>query len=127
MSIEVITPRFCETDALGHINNVSYAAWLEQGRMAFFVDTKDPFNTPLILAKLEINYRNESFHGTQVEVHTHLAHLGNSSFALSQNIYQKELLVVEARAVLVQFDFDNKEAMPFNDEQRAFWQKFLKD
>ncbi len=125
MSIEVITPRFCETDALGHINNVSYAAWLEQGRMGFFIESKDPFNTPLILAKLEINYRNETFHGTQVAVHTHLANLGNSSFTLSQNIYQKELLVVEANAVLVQFDFENKETMPFNEEQRVFWQQFL--
>jgi len=93
--------------------------------MGFFIESKDPFNTPLILAKLEINYRNETFHGTQVEVHTHLANLGNSSFTLSQNIYQKELLVVEANAVLVQFDFENKETMPFNDERRVFWQQFL--
>ncbi len=126
MSIEVITPRFCETDALGHINNVSYAAWLEQGRAGFFIESKDPFDTRLILAKLEINYRSEAFHGTQVEVHTHLARLGNSSFTLSQNIYQKQLLVVEASAILVQFDFKNKKSMPFNDERRGFWQGLVK-
>ncbi|MGH1370708.1 MAG: acyl-CoA thioesterase [Cellvibrionaceae bacterium] len=125
MSIEIITPRFCETDALGHINNVSYAAWLEQGRMGFFIDTKDPFDTPLILAKLEINYRNETFHGTNVEVHSHLARLGTSSFTIAQNIYQNELLVVEAKAVLVQFDFDNKRSIAFNEEQRAHWERFL--
>ena len=125
MSIETITPRFCETDALGHINNVSYAAWLEQGRMGFFIAAEDPFDTPLILAKLEINYRNETFHGTNVEVHSNLAELGNSSFTIAQNIYQNDLLVVEAKAVLVQFDFENKHSLPFNDEQRAFWQKFL--
>lgn len=126
MSIEVITPRFCETDALGHINNVSYAAWLEQGRMGFFIESKDPFDTPLILAKLEINYRNETFHGTKVEVHSHLAQLGTSSFTMAQNIYQNDVLVVEAKAVLVQFDFENKHSIPFNDEQRTHWEQFLK-
>ena len=125
MSIEIIKPRFCETDALGHINNVSYAAWLEQGRMGFFIAAKDPFDTPLILAKLEINYRNETFHGTDVEVHSNLANLGKSSFTISQNIFQNDLLVVEAKAVLVQFDFDNKQSLPFNEEQRAFWQSLI--
>jgi len=126
VTIEVITPRFCETDALGHINNVSYAAWLEQGRMGFFMASKDPFNTPLILAKLEINYRNETFHGTNVEVHTDLAVLGNSSFTMSQNIFQKGVLVVEAHAVLVQFDFENKHSVPFDEARRAHWQQFIK-
>ncbi len=125
MSIEIITPRFCETDALGHINNVSYAAWLEQGRMGFFIESKDPFNTPLILAKLEINYRNETFHGTNVEVHSRLAHLGNSSLTIAQNIYQNQLLVVEAKAVLVQFDFDNKHSIAFDPQQRAHWEALL--
>ena len=30
-----ITPRFYETDALGHINNASIAAWFEVARIRF--------------------------------------------------------------------------------------------
>jgi len=40
-----IKPRFCETDALGHINNTSVPMWFEQGReplFEFFVPTMKP-------------------------------------------------------------------------------------
>ncbi|WP_439133272.1 acyl-CoA thioesterase [Pseudomaricurvus sp.] len=117
--IETITPRFCETDALGHINNVSYAAWLEQGRMSYFMAHLDKDRNPFMMVKIEINYRNETFHGTDVEVHTHLARLGNSSLTLSQNIYQSGNHVVESATTLVNYDFTNKCSLPFNDEQRA--------
>jgi acyl-CoA thioester hydrolase len=31
-----MTVRFCETDALGHVNNVSYFIYFEQGRVDLF-------------------------------------------------------------------------------------------
>ncbi|GAB3113528.1 acyl-CoA thioesterase [Aestuariicella hydrocarbonica] len=126
MSIDIITPRFCETDALGHINNVSYAAWLEQGRTGFFTRNAPHKHSPLMLVKLEINYRHESFHGTDVEVHTHLTKLGNSTFTLAQTIFQKQVVVVEAISVLVRFDSQNKRSLPFDDVSRAHWSALLK-
>lgn len=117
--IETITPRFCETDALGHINNVSYAAWLEQGRMRYFMTHLDKDRNPFMMVKIEINYRNESFHGTDVEVHTFLSRLGNSSLTLSQNIYQNGNHVVESTTTLVNYDFDNKCSLAFDETQRA--------
>ncbi len=119
---EIITPRFCETDALGHINNVSYAAWLEQGRTGYFKTHTPGGFSPLILAKLEINYRNEAFHGTLVEVQTCLEKLGNTSFTLAQKVYQGDQLVVEAHSVLVNFDHGLKQKAPFNDSERLHWQ-----
>jgi len=35
MSKITISPRFCETDANGHINNVAFAAWFETGRLSY--------------------------------------------------------------------------------------------
>lgn len=34
--------RFCETDALGHINNTSYFIYLEEARIAFFEEMEHP-------------------------------------------------------------------------------------
>lgn len=125
MNIEIITPRFCETDALGHINNVSYVAWLEQGRTEFFRVNKIGKHSPLILAKLEINYCNEGFHHDKAQVHTAIAKLGNSTFHISQKVYQNEKLLIDASAVLVQFDLTNKHSLPFTSEQRAHWESLI--
>lgn len=34
--------RFCETDALGHINNTSYFIYLEEARIAFLKKWEHP-------------------------------------------------------------------------------------
>lgn len=36
MDITVITPRFSETDMLGHISNTAMPVWLEGAREGFF-------------------------------------------------------------------------------------------
>lgn len=54
-----LSPRFNDTDCLGHINNASIATWFEEGRkeiFKFFVPDLSPKEWNLIVARTEIDY-----------------------------------------------------------------------
>ncbi len=124
MSIEVIKPRFCETDALGHINNVSYVIWLEQARMQFIIDhlipdLRDWSTVPYVVARIELNYKAETDYTSEVEVDTRILSIGSSSVTLCQQISQHNVLVVDAIVVMVHFDPQSKKATPFSEEQHS--------
>jgi acyl-CoA thioester hydrolase len=59
----VETVRFSDTDAHGHVNNVSFAAYLETGRTVFGRACGLPVGlkhaTHMVLARVEIDYRAE--------------------------------------------------------------------
>ncbi|GEM_PF-174545 len=108
---QTITPRFYETDALGHINNVSIAGWLEVSRMGYiasFDNTDDVSANNWALASVQIEYVAETFFGADVELRISGAHVGNSSLTIDSEIWQNEQLTVRAKAVLVYFDATNK-------------------
>ena len=71
MTYEIsIRPRVSETDMLGHINNVSVIAWLEEGRsymMRQFVRQWDDL-PPFVIARLEVDYQAQIFFGMEVTV-----------------------------------------------------------
>ena len=75
-----ISPRFYETDALGHINNASIAAWFEVARMHFLksLEGSEPSAAKdWILASLHIDYVAETFFGTDVTARITEACVGN--------------------------------------------------
>ena len=102
-----ISPRFYETDALGHINNASIAAWFEVARMHFMgsLEGREPSAAKdWILASLHIDYVAETFFGTDVTARITEACVGNSSLTLSCEMSQGDKLTVKGRAVLVYLD-----------------------
>lgn len=112
-----IQPRFAETDALGHLNNTTLPIWFEQARtpiFKLFVPDLAPKNWNLILAKIEVEFVREIFYGFDVEVKTGVERIGNSSFVVYQEVWQREALAAKGRATMVHFDHKNKcsEAIP---------------
>ena len=106
-----ITPRFYETDALGHINNASIAAWFEVARITFLESLGDPtaaatFNW--ILASLKIDFIAETFYGTDVIATVTNALVGNSSLTVTCEMVQAGKLTVRGTAVLVHMDLATK-------------------
>lgn len=120
MITTTIEPRFCETDAYGHIGNVSFAIWIEQSRASVLNAYPRIWDWKLILVKLEIDYRAETFFGTDVSLTTSVGTIGNSSFSMHTKIYQNDQLVAEGKSVLVKYDFETKKSQPFDDEQRTY-------
>ncbi|MCB1705115.1 MAG: acyl-CoA thioesterase [Halioglobus sp.] len=116
-----ISPRFYETDALGHINNATIAAWFEVVRLRFIdtlagdsgMDTRS-----WILASLQIDFLDETFYGSDVTGKVVDATIGNSSFTLHCEMSQGDRLTVRGKAVLVHMDVASKKPQRVPDVLR---------
>ena len=116
-----ITPRFYETDALGHINNASIAAWFEVARITFLESLADQTAasaTKWILASLEIDFVAETFYGTDVVATVTGASPGNSSLKVICEMSQGGKLTVRGTAVLVHVDAVAKKPSRIGDTLR---------
>lgn len=121
MFIETITPRFSETDALGHINNTVVPVWLEQARrplFQLFTPDLDPEKWRLIVARIELDFVGELLYGTDVEIQTSVAKIGNSSFQVAQKIVQQDEVRVRGLAVLVHYDYLQRRPIPIPKDIR---------
>jgi len=118
MLTEQITPRFNETDALGHINNTVLAAWFEGARdpvFRLFTADLNPTQWRLILAKFSVEFHAELFYGHSVEIRTHISRVGGSSFDVTQEAWQHGQRCASGVAVLVQYDFAEKRSVALSE------------
>ena len=116
-----ISPRLYETDALGHINNATIAAWFEVVRMRFLeslADGKDGNVKSWILASVQIDFIGETFYGSDVIGKVVDATIGNSSFTLQCEMWQGGKQTVRGKAVLVRMDLESKSPPRIPDELR---------
>ena len=116
-----IAPRFYETDALGHINNASIAAWFEVLRVKFLesLGAEDPSAAKdWILASLQIDFVAETFYGTDVTARITEAKIGNSSLTMICAMEQGDKLTVRGSAVLVHRDAQSNKSSRIPDSLR---------
>ena len=122
MFIESITPRFSETDVLGHINNTVLPVWFEAARapiFRFFTPDLNPHQWKLIIAKVEVTFVGELFYGHDVEIKTSVEHIGSSSFVLRQEAWQQGTCCAVGKTVLVRYDFANKCSQKLDEQEKA--------
>lgn len=114
--------RFRDCDSLGHVNNAVYLTYLEEAR----VDLRNEFGfdwTQMILARCEIDFRDQVSVGEVVEVAMWPTRVGNKSFDLAYELKVGDRLVAEAKTVLVAFDYERGESVPLRDD----WRKLLSE
>lgn len=119
---EVITPRFSDTDALGHINNTVFAVWFEGARLPVFKIFTPELNLqhwPLIVASVKLDYHAQTQYGSEVELRTFISRIGGSSFDVYQEAWQGGIKTVSGTAVMVQFDYTSNKAVAISTAQRA--------
>jgi len=124
-----ITPRFRDTDAMGHINNAVYVTYLEVARQAYWQaldDQSDYRRVPFILAGVKIDFRSEALVKETLELAIRCAWIGNRSFGFEYEIREKTAarLVVEASSVQVCYDYTAKQSMPVPDDLRRRLERF---
>lgn len=122
MLTEIISPRFNETDALGHINNTVLPCWFEGARDPLFrLFTADlaPDNWRLILAKFSVEFHAELFYGQAVEIRSWVSRVGGSSFDVTQEAWQAGQRCASGTAVMVQYDFAGKHSVPLSEQLKA--------
>lgn len=124
----IITPRFYETDALGHISNTTLPAWFEAGRTEFLQKVfAEAFSSkmPLMVARYEVDMLRQVFYGAPVSLRSGVEHIGNSSIRLVQQAWQHDQLAAAARCVLVHFDMEAQRSTPVTPEMRQRLSQFL--
>jgi acyl-CoA thioester hydrolase len=122
MYTEQFKVRFCETDALTHVNNTVVAAWFETAREPIFrIFTPDLnlTNWPLILASYKIDFLQQISYGQPVEVKTFISRLGNSSFDTYQEVWQSGEKRASGTTTLVNFDYPSSKAVPIEGNIRT--------
>ncbi|MCG8671511.1 MAG: acyl-CoA thioesterase [Pseudomonadales bacterium] len=123
-----INPRFCDTDAMGHINNTVYPVWFLEGResiLRIFTPSLSTDEVSLVLAKLEIEYLGEVFFGKTVEVKTYVLRIGVSSVLVGQEAWQDGNLKATATATMVNFDKRTRKSLPIPNEIKQALSKHL--
>ncbi|MBZ2167659.1 acyl-CoA thioesterase [Marinobacter sp. F4216] len=116
-----IEPRFCDTDALGHISNTAFPVWFEQARRPIFEifhPSLDVKTWPLIIARIELDLLAQSYWHMPVEVRTGIGKIGNSSFNVVQEAWQDGKQIARGTAVMIHFDYTNEKALPIPDDIR---------
>ncbi|HEX7022995.1 MAG TPA: thioesterase family protein [Trueperaceae bacterium] len=112
-----IQVRFNDTDALGHLNNTSYAVYAEQARVAFLRAAGEEGG--LILAHIALDFRRQGRFGEPVYVLTAVDKVGNTSVRLRQEIYVGDELAAEVGSVVVFFDYQAQRPRPIPAAMRA--------
>ena len=112
-----IQVRFNDTDALGHLNNTSFALYAEYARVAF-LDNLRTGDVYLILAHLSLDFLKQVKFREEVYVSTQVEKLGNSSVTLLQEVYAKGEVAAKVRSVVVLFDYGTQKPVRVPDHVR---------
>ncbi|TRX52479.1 acyl-CoA thioesterase [Thalassomonas sp. M1454] len=121
MFSEKITPRFSDTDALGHINNTMIPVWFEGARnpiFKIFMPTLNLQKWPVILAKMDVEFHAQMYFDHDIEVKSYIKKVGNSSFVVYQELWQQQKLCASGNAVMVNFCYQSQKAKPISDNIR---------
>ena len=119
-----IQTRFGDTDALGHVNNASFAAYAEVARLEFLKELGTSVTT-LILASLYVDYRRQVGWDERVHVETAVEKLGRSSLTLVQTIFANDERAADVKSVVVHFDYASSQSRELTTEIRAVLRPYV--
>jgi acyl-CoA thioester hydrolase len=109
--------RFSDTDMLGHVNNVAYAAMVESGRIAYLRSVVSRLYT--VMARIEIDYRAELHYPAEIDVGCVILRVGRSSIVLGNGVFDGNVCGAAAVTTLVLIDKETRRSTPIPDEARA--------
>jgi acyl-CoA thioester hydrolase len=119
--------RFCDTDAVGHVNNSVYGVMYEAGRADLFLGLgllrHGGFS--LVIARLEIDFLREMNWPGEVRIETGLHRIGGKSIHLRQRLLLGNEVVSRAASVLAVIDRNTRRAVPVDDAWRSALAAYL--
>ncbi|MEM8752275.1 MAG: thioesterase family protein [Pseudomonadota bacterium] len=118
---EPVTLRYSDQDAMGHVNNVAYAAFFEAGRMGLFTDLlagmgDQRFN--FVLASLTVDYLREMRFPGEVKVGGRLLRVGTKSITTGYGAFLDGVCHATSTSVNVYFDPETRRSRAFPDQIR---------
>lgn len=114
--------RFADLDGLGHVNSLSLAALVEDGRMRIILDMPMTPLSEFMLVSFSMQYLAPAGIEPDVTVTTALTRVGRSSFTLSHTLEQANTCLARAESVVVHVDKKARKSLPLSEEQLQFLQ-----
>lgn len=119
----LIQIRFKDIDRLGHVNNANHITYFELARVDYFNTLMgrgakiDWDNESLILARMEMDYKQPIFLEDKISVYTWASRMGSKSFDMSCSIVKEteggaEMEVAKGLAVIVCFNYKLNQTIP---------------
>lgn len=144
LHVTPIQVRFGDTDRFGHINNASFATYLESARIELMLSLGYPLGG-MILAHMAIDFRRQLQVGDPLVVFTRVERIGVSSVTMLQALVRPALAelglglprvlplaqapvgerVADARTVVVRFDYREDRSVPVPDDLREQLSPFI--
>ncbi len=127
-----IKVRFCDLDAMGHVNNAAYLSYLEEARLAYYnqvlqMDTNN-LEFDAVVARIEIDYIDQIRLGDKVEVYTRTGKIGNKSSDVEHLIVvageKGRKVAARAMTKLVSFDYRKNKTIPVPEDKRLIIERF---
>ena len=116
--------RFRDIDAFGHVNNAVFFSFVELARLEYVLEalqSDQPFDRlPLILARVELDFRSPIAFGEEVVVETRVDRIGRTSIDMTHRMTAgpEGRLVGDVQSVLVTYDYAAARPMPVPAEWR---------
>jgi acyl-CoA thioester hydrolase len=121
--------RFKDIDSMGHVNNANHITYFELARLNYFETlTKDAekidwVNEGVILAKIEMEYKQPILLEDKVFVYTWVSRMGSKSFDMSCSIVRivngVEIEAAKGLAVIVCFNYKTHESIAVPERWKA--------
>jgi len=109
----------------GHISNTDFPAWLEESRIEFLQSARKGNTFEYFLARIELDFKKEIFLGADVLIKFSAEKIGNSSLAISQDVWQNDTLFAESRSVLVHINKQDNCPALISEKDRACFDQLV--
>lgn len=122
-----IKVRFSETDAFGHVNNVSHIIYFEQARLDYFEELqvfsqflKQDHPNFIVAADIHCHYIKQIYFNQGINIKVKTDRIGRSSLDLHYAITDADSseLLAAARGTIVHVDKKSGKSVPWPDEIR---------
>lgn len=120
--------RWSDTDKIGHVNNLAFAAYLETGRSLFlrhFTTADGPARALFVLGEITIRFIGEAHWPADIDAGTGVVEIGRRTLHLAQGLFDGERCIATAESVLVLLDETTRKSRDIPPEVRAWLEDFL--
>lgn len=113
--------RFQDLDAVGHVNNATYATFLEEARLSYMKEVLGvgAEDSGTVIAHLELDYRRPITEDSHVTVAVRTGELGTSSIPMEYEIRFEGEPVATAETVAVTVDDETGKPRPVPERWRS--------
>ncbi len=113
-----------ELDYFGHVNNVSFFKYIQAARVNYWdqiglTQSHRSTNIGPMLASCKCDFKRPLFYPGRVTLLSRVEFIGNTSFSLCHRLIDHTgQIAAEAQDVMVMFDFNKNEKVPFPQDLR---------